>query len=162
MPEMARRPLPQYDDWGYTWGTASGPYNPFGYRGLTEWDKNLVDQSGNSPEVNSTGTPSNFDEEGTVYFTGTNAVALFGDDVPVYSPSTYSGGSSLSHLNEGVISPDALMSPFISLGEMVRAPSDLELAVMTDMGWDVIPEPASVLLLVLGLSLLVSRKRRGV
>ena len=153
---------PSYDDWGNTWGSEDSPYDWAGYNGLTEWDKNLVDQSGNRPAVDSKGTPGNFDEEGDVYFTGTNAVAFFGDDVPVYSPDTYSGGSSLSHLDEGVISPDALMSPFLSLGEMVRGPSDLELAVMTDMGWDVIPEPASVLLLVLGLSLLVSRKRRRI
>ena len=150
-----------YDDWGNTYGTATNPYEWDDYNGLTAWDQNLIEGS-NFPEVASEGTPGNFDETGDVYFTGANAVALYGGNVPVYSPDPYEGGSSLSHLDETGIFPEPLMSPSISLGESIRQPTPLELAAMMDMGWDIIPEPATVLLLVLGLSLLVSRKRRQI
>ena len=130
----------RFDDWGNTWGTAASAYQWAGYNGLCEWDKNLIDQNGNRPEIDSRGTPKNFDQTGDVYFTGANAVAYYGQDVPIYSPDTYSGGSSLSHLDEGVIVPEPLMSPFIATGEAKRGPSLLELEVMKDMGWDIISQ----------------------
>jgi len=126
------------DFWGLCWGTSSDPFASAGYKGLSEWDKDLLDGSGNRPANQSTGTPGDFNEEANpAWFTGSNAVAYYGGNVPVYAPSTYEGGSSLSHLDESRI-PGALMSPYVSLGEAVRQPLRLEWEIMEDLGWSVL------------------------
>jgi hypothetical protein len=151
---------PIFDDWGNTWGSASDPFAWAGYNGLTEWDKDLVDQNGNRPASGSTGTPGNFDQLGDVYFTGDDAVAFYGGPVPIYSPSTWASGSSLCHLAED-ISPEPLMSPFISLGEEIRGPTPLELEVLKDLGYTIIPEPGALTLLALGALTAIRRRKRA-
>ena len=132
-----------YDDWGWFY-TGSGGQGD--YYGLTAWEKNLVDSAGNRALSGGTGTPGNFNElDNPVYFDGANAVALYGGDVPIYAPAVYSAGSSLCHLDEAVLG-GLLMSPFVANGQMIRTVSDLEWAIMKDMGWNIIPEPASILL----------------
>ncbi|MCX5673613.1 MAG: hypothetical protein NTX87_01270, partial [Planctomycetota bacterium] len=133
----------QGDDlWGRCWGTSSDPFTSAGYKGLSEWDKDLLDGSGNRPANQATGTPGDFNEEANpVWFTGSNAVAYYGGNVPVYAPSTYQGGSSLSHLDETMI-PGALMSPYVTVGEAVRQPLRLEWEIMEDLGWSVLTTKA--------------------
>jgi hypothetical protein len=137
-------PNPRYDDWG--WLSVSGPY---GYTaGLTAWDKNLVDSTGNKPITGGKGTPGNFNQnDNPVYFDGSNATALYGDLVPVYAPEIFSMASSLIHLDEATFG-DYLMSSAMGLGKTTRTLSDLEWAMMEDMGWTIIPEPASILLML--------------
>ncbi|MBM4020535.1 MAG: hypothetical protein FJ288_19830, partial [Planctomycetes bacterium] len=126
------------DLWGLCWGTAFDPSASAGYRGLTQWDQNLRDDAGNRPAKQSTGTPGNFNQlDNPVWFTGANAVAYYGGNVPVYAPTTYSGGSSLSHLDETLL-PNALMSPFVSQGQVVRQPTRLEWEILKDLGWSVL------------------------
>ena len=104
---------------------------------LTVWDRHLIDSAGNRPARNSNGTPGNFNQtDDPVYFTGANAVAVYGGNVPVYAPATYTAGSSLTHLDETLL-PNALMSPLIAGGQVVRAPTPLEWAIMKDLGWNV-------------------------
>ncbi len=161
-------PLP-YDDWGNTWGTDADPYAWAGYEGLTAWDQNLVDDGGNRPEIDSKGTPGNFGQtDDPVYWDGAEAVTYYGDQVPIYAPKPFQSGSSLAHLDgslvEGAGFPAPLMGPFITLGEMNRAPTDLEWAMMRDMGWQVgqVPEPSSWVMLtgLAAISLLWRRARR--
>ena len=54
----------------------------------------------------------------------------------VYAPSTYQASSSLTHLNEATL-PDALMSPFLNNGQIVRQPTVLEWQIMKDLGWTI-------------------------
>ena len=140
---------PPDDDWGWVGSK---------YGGLTAWDKNLVDSAGNRAESGSTGEPGNFNQtDNPVYFDGANATALYGSPVPIYAPATYEGGSSLVHLDEGALG-DLLMSPFVASGEMIRTVSELEWAMMEDMGWTVIPEPATALLMLTAIGLIRNRK----
>jgi len=124
------------DKWGNVYGTRFNPYSYNGTKGLREWEKTFVDQNGNTPKNNSTGDPGNFDETGTVHYTGANAVAYYGGNVPIYAPDTYSSSSSLCHLEE-YISPEPLMSPQLQPAEMIRNPSMLEIEILKDMGYDV-------------------------
>ena len=132
-----------YNDFGYVGS---------GYAGLTAWESHLIDSEGRRPI--SGPTPADpFDVTGNpVYWDGANAVALYGGNVPIYAPEVFSAGSSLSHLNEDSFARNtALMTPFIDNGEMIRAPSALEWAMMKDMGWNIVPEPSAWAMLI-GLS----------
>ncbi|HLA83561.1 MAG TPA: hypothetical protein VJL29_02100 [Thermoguttaceae bacterium] len=137
-----------YNDWGNAWGTESSPYAWAGYRGLTRWDQLLRDDAGNRPSSGGPGAPGDFNErDNPIWFTGTEAVEEYGANVPLYAPSTYASGSSLSHLNDAQF-PDALMKHAISLGTVHREPLDVEWAIMRDLGWNIVPEPGAVVLLI--------------
>jgi hypothetical protein len=128
---------PDYDDFGY------GGY------GLTTFESFLVDSMGNSPFNGTSGTPENFNEtDSPVYFNGTNATTLYGGLVPIYAPTNYTPGSSLSHLDTETF-PDYTMAHAIANGATKRTLSDLEIAMMSDMGWDVIPEPSPMIMISL-------------
>jgi autotransporter-associated beta strand protein len=127
-----------YDKWGLCWGTSRDPFTFVDYLGLSAWDKYLVDNAGNRPASNATGTPGDFNQVANpVWFTGPSAVAFYGGNVPVYAPNPLAAGSSLAHLDETRL-PDALMSPFVSTGPATRQPLRLEWEVMKDLGWSVL------------------------
>ena len=133
----------------------------FWYNGLSNWDTWLVDESGNRAKKNSTGTPGNLNQiDDPIYFDGPNAQAANGNNpVAIYAPDPFELGSSLSHLDETIF-PNALMSPQIGRGQMVRAPTGLEWAMMTDMGWNVVPEPGAwVMLFGMACTWLLWRRR---
>jgi autotransporter-associated beta strand protein len=124
--------------WGNCFGTETNPNGSAGYQGIAEWDMNLRDPQGDLPANGSSGTPGRFSVTGNPdYWVGSYAVAAYGGNVPIYAPSTFSGGSSLSHLDYNTF-PNALMSPFRGPGDNVRQPSPLEFAMMKDMGWTII------------------------
>ncbi|MDP7636575.1 MAG: PEP-CTERM sorting domain-containing protein [Phycisphaerae bacterium] len=142
-----------YDDFGWFGST---------FAGLTAWDKGLVDDQGNKPLSGGTGTPDDFNEvDDPVYWDGLNAVSYYGDSlVPIYAPDPWQQGSSLSHLDEATF-PTVLMSPSIAAAQAIRQPSNLEWMMMKDMGWDIVPEPGTLLLLALGsIGVLLRRRRR--
>lgn len=140
----------EYDDWGWIGDQ---------YAGLTAWEKNLVDSSGNKPSSGGYGTPGDFNEaDAPVYWDGENASALLGAPVPVYAPNPFEPGSSLVHLDESTFD-GLMMTPAIATGQMARTVSDLEWAMMKDMGWSVVPEPATLLLLAAGALGLVRRRK---
>ena len=159
---------PTDDLWGHAVGTTDDPEGDAGFQGLSLWDQNLVDGSGNRPVSEGTGTPANFNETGSVYWDGSHAVAEHGGLVPIYAPADFVDGSSITHLDEDTFS-SALMTPGISiggLGPIVRSPDELEWAMMRDMGWQIepIPEPSSVVALVsmgiIGIIGCIRRRRR--
>lgn len=59
-------------------------------------------------------------------------------EVPIFAPSVFNGGSSVSHLNESSYpsgTENALMTPFLSAGEAVHDPGPVTLGIFDDMGW---------------------------
>jgi len=119
---------PYWNDFGW--------FNNYGYVGLTAWDKNLVDRTGDAPPANGGPAGSFSAKDNPVYWSGSVANAYYGGQVPIYAPNPFQPGSSLSHLDE-VRLGQALMSPSISTGQVVRKPTELEWRMMRDMGWDI-------------------------
>jgi hypothetical protein len=83
--------------------------------------------------------------DGTVFFGGSNVVATLGHRAALYAPSPWNQGSSNSHLDEDAFpagTVNALMTPYLSTGEVIHDPGPVTLAVLEDIGWT-ISEPAS-------------------
>jgi len=85
-----------------------------------------------------------------VYFKGTQAVAAFGGNVPLYSPDVWEEGKSLSSLDDGSFSPDALMESGVQTGLMARSWNPTEIGIMKDLGYTIvaIPEPRMIFMLI--------------
>jgi hypothetical protein len=141
--------------------------------GLRAWDLNFVDNDGDRPVVASSWNQQTDvdveDEPGgdstSLYWDGENAVAANGGElVQIYAPATYAPGSSLSHLNydSGPVYADSLMSPYVSMGVSPREPNEIEWAMMADMGWTLVPEPATAIIMCLGGFILKTTKKRSV
>ena len=76
--------------------------------------------------------------DGSVYFGGQNVVETLGARAELYAPLGWSGGSSNSHFDEAAFpegTENALMTPFLSNGEVIHEPGSLTLALFRDLGW---------------------------
>ena len=59
-----------------------------------------------------------------------------GSRAKIYAPSTFDKGSSISHLDESAtLKENALMTPFIGLGEAIHDPGKLTMSILGDLGW---------------------------
>jgi len=75
----------------------------------------------------------------SVFFNSESAVANNGSKPPLYAPSTWSGGSSIAHLDEGTFpagDPNSLMTPQIGRNEVIHDPGQITLDMFSDMGWE--------------------------
>lgn len=84
--------------------------------------------------------------DGSVYFGGANVLSVLGNRARLYAPATWSPGSSNSHFDEDAFAPGtahALMTPFLSRGEVIHDPGPLTLALLRDIGWTTHREPAA-------------------
>lgn len=74
-----------------------------------------------------------------LYFGGPNAEAVYGGPVPLYTPSPWQSGSSMSHLNDNSFYGinEKLMNANVSPGRGVSTLSPVELAILEDLGYTV-------------------------
>jgi VCBS repeat-containing protein len=98
---------------------------------------------------------------GGLYFSGANAVAAYGGLVPLYTPSTWSAGSSVSHLNPSNRNANLqVMNPFESPGLGDRTLSPVEIGILKDLGYTVTAgSPISAFAFV-GFGILLFRRNR--
>ena len=70
---------------------------------------------------------------GSLFFNGHSGTSK------LYAPSTFNGGSSVSHLDEVTFTgtPDALMTPQIASQERIRDPG-VALEILKDLGWEMV------------------------
>lgn len=98
---------------------------------------------------------------GGVNFGGAHAVDAYGKPVPLYSPSTWSSGSSVYHLDTNTFTGDnfQLMNHKIKAkGDLgVRELSAIEIGILRDLGYTVVPPAHSMA--ALGFVLLLWRRR---
>jgi VCBS repeat-containing protein len=116
------------------------------YRWDTSYDRNLTGRNGG------------------LYFGGPNAVAAYGDLVPLFTPRPYEPGSSMSHLDDdtfvGVQSQ--MMNAYAPEGLGVRVLSAVELGILEDLGYTVVPVPGTAsAMLFIGFVFLRRRKREA-
>jgi len=135
-------------------------------RTWTDFDSNLVTSDGTavidgSYTWNSAYNANLTGGNGGLYFGGPNAVAAYGGFVPLYTPSPWEAGSSLSHLDDSTFvgANQQLMNARISAGPGIRIISPIEAAVLQDLGYTVFPGGTSALMFM-GL-FFVRRPRSG-
>ncbi|MBK6621696.1 MAG: hypothetical protein IPG32_12760 [Saprospirales bacterium] len=97
---------------------------------------------------------------GMIYYNGPEGILANGSEQPkIFAPSTFSFGSSISHLDENTYpnaSGNSLMTPYISIGEVEHHPGAIVRGILRDLGWNVlstldpIPEEKRLQVLVLG------------
>lgn len=106
---------------------------------------------------------------GGLYFGGANAVAAFGGLVPLYTPSPWSSGSSVAHLDTTYFTGanKKLMNHAVSSGPAIRTLSAIELGILEDIGYSLasasVPEPSTWLMSLVaagGTGIALLRRRR--
>lgn len=97
-----------------------------------------------------------------LFFNGANAVAAFGGLVPIYSPNPFEEGSSIAHIDDNVFLGNSfLMTSASDTGPDARSLSPIEVGMLRDLGFSVIPESSGVgFALGFASVLLVIRRRR--
>ncbi|NTY59440.1 Ig-like domain-containing protein [Mycolicibacterium sphagni] len=132
----------------------------------TDFDSFIVNKNGTSVfNGNTFNTAYNANLTGGdtgLYFGGANAVAAYGGPVPLYTPSPWESGSSMSHLDDdtftGVL--EKLMNASSDTGVGVRILSPVEIAIMKDLGYTMVSQSAGGAVLFIGMMLVRRRKQR--
>lgn len=77
---------------------------------------------------------------GGLYFGGNDAVAAYGARVPLYTPSPWESGSSVSHLNDSTFvgANRKMMNAMVRVGRGIRDLSSVELGILADLGYTVV------------------------
>ena len=110
------------------------------YFGITQWDSLIRDLQGNVAAGGTAGDPNPMiliGPEGTLYWTGANANATYGGNMPIFTdPEIDRPGSTLSHPAPA----GELMSWSLYSMLLTRAPTKLVLDIFRDLGWSVNPD----------------------
>lgn len=99
---------------------------------------------------------------GGLYFNGTNAVAVYGGPVPLYTPGTWTSGSSVTHLRASPVKPTGttayLMDPSDGYGLGVRVITPVDAGILKDLGYTIVTPSSASVFFIFGLGLI--RRRR--
>jgi hypothetical protein len=74
----------------------------------------------------------------SIFYNSALATSQNGQRPQIYAPATWSGGSSISHLNESTYPSgniNSLMTPFIGFKEVMHDPGPVVMNMLSDMGW---------------------------
>jgi len=141
--------------------TSSGGYASPGLTGIrTIFDSHLFGPSGrllNNDGV-FVGNVADLTSEALTFRGPAAMAANGGQPVPIYSPSIFQSGSSISHTD---FLPLSVMNPSISVGEARRNLTAIELGMIADLAQATVPEPRDIALaLGAGLLAFASWRRR--
>ena len=112
-------------------------------------DRYLVTATGQRPIGRDYRWDSSFDEylvgaDGGLYFGGRHAVAAYGGYVPLFTPGPWEDGSSGSHTDDQTFQglDRLLMNAKVATGPGVRTLSAVEIGILRDLGYTVVPVSA--------------------
>lgn len=84
---------------------------------------------------------------GGLFFNGPNSLAAYGKPVPLFTPTTWSGGSSMSHLSDPAFTtngkPTVIMVSGDGEGQGIRVLSPVEIGILRDLGYRVDSAPST-------------------
>jgi len=101
---------------------------------------------------------------GNLYWGGANGKAANGGNpVKLYAPNPFEAGSTYSHIDPSQAGVGGLLFPALSDATYFAGPTAVELGVMKDIGFSVVPEPSAyALIAAFGLfGFVVFRRIRG-
>lgn len=133
----------------------------------TSFDEHIVNKNGvsvfNGDVFNTAYNPNLTGGDTGLYFGGANAIAAYGGPVPLYTPSPWESGSSMSHLDDDTFtgSIEKLMNAASDTGVGVRILSPVEIAIMKDLGYTMVSQSTGAAVLLIGLVLVRRRKQRS-
>ncbi len=97
---------------------------------------------------------------GMVFFDGTNArAANGGNPIELTTPDPFAPGTSLSHIDSSL---NAVMNAAIITGVAQRQWSPLDVAILRDLGYSIIPEPNAAAVLIFVGTLIAARRRQPI
>lgn len=114
-------------------------------------------------DVSSVGNWGGGGTEGLFFGGPATMEANNGYSVTLYTPGEWSDGSSVAHLDGRIAGRDwMMMTPSSPAGPLTREYSDIEVAILTDLGYSVsvVPEPETWSMMLAGLALLGSIAQR--
>jgi len=91
------------------------------------------------------------DENGQNFFNGPSAVETFGGPIPLQD------GSFPSHFAASGIFPEPLLDPNLTTGTR-KLLTELDVAALRDIGWQIVPEPTTLTVIVTTVLLLFGRR----
>lgn len=98
---------------------------------------------------------------GGVFWTGQYGLDANGSPFKIYAPDPYEDGSSMSHLDFSVnTSQSLIMFPSDSASDPNFSYSETELGMWRDLGYDVVPEPSTWMLVIVGSGMLLCLRGR--
>lgn len=144
---------------GFLTGTGSNPATADA--NWTSYDSFLADAAGNAVidgnyEIG-IGYLDNFTgADGGLYFSGSNAVAAYGGLVPLYTPSTWAAGSSVSHVDQ---LSGYVMNPASGYGLGPRVLTATEIGILRDLGYTMTNSPGLPAFVVIWIGMRRRRRR---
>lgn len=115
-----------------------------GYRWNTAYDGNLTGAKGG------------------LFFGGAHAVAAYGGLVPLFTPNPWESGSSVSHLDDATFTDanQMMMNAKTDTGLGIRVFSPVEVGILRDLGFTVVPQTSTVAMAAM-LLVVVRRSRKA-
>jgi hypothetical protein len=147
---------------GSSWNARGTNWTTFDSFIMTNTKTKTIGTTNNRNRWNTTYDTNLIGGNGGLYFGGPNAVLAYGGLVPIYTPNRWASGSSGSHLDDDTFTgaKAQLMNAYADVGRGIRVLSSVELGILKDLGYTVVPIPGTASALIfIGLVFLRRRKR---
>jgi len=148
---------------GSSWNARGTNWTTFDSFIVTNSNTKVIGTASNRYRWNTAYNRNLTGSNGGLYFNGVNAIVANGGLlVPLYTPNSWESGSSVTHLDDSTFTgaKTQLMNAMADTGKGIRAISAIELGILKDLGYTVIPAPATASTLLFVGFVFLRRRRR--